>query len=75
MLVQKQITMQGFLVSEPDFGPAYYREHLENMQRWLHDGSLKAKLDVTEGIDHAGEALVGMLQGKNFGKAVLHVRD
>lgn len=44
------------------------------MQKWLSEGSVKAKLHVTEGIDNAAQGLVDMLVGKNFGKAILKVR-
>ncbi|KAF9872284.1 zinc-binding dehydrogenase [Colletotrichum karsti] len=73
-LVSKQITMQGFLVGNPNFGPAHFKDHQESLQNWLSDGSVKAKLSVTEGIDNAAEGLIGMLVGKNFGKAVLKVK-
>ncbi|KAF4978254.1 hypothetical protein FZEAL_5360 [Fusarium zealandicum] len=73
-LVSKQLTMQGFLVATPKFGPAYAKEHQENMQKWLADGSVKAKLYVTEGIDKAADGFIGMLVGDNFGKAVLKIR-
>ena len=66
--------MQGFLVSQPEFGPAYHAEHQETVQRWLADGSFRARLHVTEGIDRAAEGFVGMLRGDNFGKAVLKIR-
>ena len=74
-VVSKRITMEGFIVGDKDFGPAYAKEHQENLQKWLADGSVKAKLSVTEGIDNAAEGLVGIFQGKNFGKAVLKIRD
>jgi NADPH-dependent curcumin reductase CurA len=32
-------------------------------------------MTVTEGIENAAEGLVGMLEGKNFGKAVLKIAD
>ncbi|KAH7013788.1 hypothetical protein EDB80DRAFT_381536 [Ilyonectria destructans] len=73
-LIAKQITMEGFLVGNPKFGRAYAKEHQENMQKWLAEGSVKAKLHVTEGIDNAAQGLVDMLVGKNFGKAILKVR-
>ncbi len=66
--------MEGFLVGTKDFGLAYYEEHQQKVQRWLKDGSIKAKLSVTEGIAKAAEGLVGMLEGRNFGKAVLKVK-
>ncbi|TDZ17160.1 NADP-dependent oxidoreductase RED1 [Colletotrichum orbiculare MAFF 240422] len=73
-LVAKQITLEGFLVGNPKFGPAYFKEHQENVQKWLADGSIKAKIHVTEGIDNAADGLIGMLVGDNFGKAVLKVK-
>lgn len=73
--VQKRILMQGFLVSDPEFGRSYSPEHQKNIQKWLQEGTFKSKLSVTEGIDHAAEAFVGMLEGKNFGKAVLKIKD
>ncbi|KID73728.1 NADP-dependent oxidoreductase RED1 [Metarhizium brunneum] len=74
LVVAKQITMQGFIVSNPEFGPAYYQEHQEKLQQWLADGSFKAKMSYTEGIDRAAEGLVGIFEGKNFGKAVLRIK-
>lgn len=56
-------------------GPKYQHEHQRNVQKWLKDGSIVAKLSVTEGIDNAAEGLVGMLKGENFGKAVLKIAD
>jgi hypothetical protein len=43
--------------------------------QWLADGSIKNKEHIDEGIDHAADALVRMLEGKNFGKAILKVAD
>ncbi|KAI0014754.1 NAD(P)-binding protein [Xylariomycetidae sp. FL0641] len=73
-IVAKLITMQGFLVGQPEFGGAYREEHQKNVQAWIADGSFKAKLHVTEGIDKAAEGFVGMLKGENFGKAVVKIR-
>lgn len=44
------------------------------MQAWIHDGSVKSKLHVTEGIDNAPEGLIGVQTGANFGKAVLKIK-
>ena len=54
-------------------GPKYSAEHQKNVQKWLHEGSFKAEMSVTHGMDHAGEGLLGLFEGKNFGKAVLEV--
>ncbi|KAI4868194.1 NAD(P)-binding protein [Hypoxylon rubiginosum] len=73
-LISKLITMQGFLVGQPEFGGAYFEEHQKQVQKWIADGSFKSKFDVTEGIDKAAEGFVAMLKGENFGKAVLKIR-
>ncbi|KAK3057485.1 hypothetical protein LTR09_001669 [Extremus antarcticus] len=70
---EKRLKMEGFIVS--DLTPKYYKEHQENVQKWLHDGSLTTKLSVTEGMDHAIEGLLGLFEGKNFGKAILRVAE
>lgn len=74
-VVSKRITMQGFIVGDEGFGPAYAQEHQEKVQAWIADGSFKAKLHVTEGIDNAAEGFLGLLKGENFGKAVLKIKD
>lgn len=73
-LVSAQIHMEGFLVATPNFGPAYFQEHQEKLGEWIADGSVKTKLFVTEGIDNAADGFIGLLDGKNFGKAVLKIR-
>lgn len=73
-IVAKSITIQGFLVGTPEFGPVYAKEHQEKFSQWLAEGSVKAKQHVTEGIDNAAEGFIGMLNGENFGKAVLRIR-
>lgn len=75
LIVVKRIRLQGFIVLDESFGPRYSAEHQKNVQKWLHDGSFKAKISVTDGIDNSIEGLLGLLQGKNFGKAVLKIAD
>jgi NADPH-dependent curcumin reductase CurA len=72
--VSKRLTMKGFIVGDK-VGQSYAKEHSEKVQEWLHDGSFKAKISVTDGIDKASEGFVGMLKGENFGKAVLKIAD
>lgn len=75
LIVAKRITFRGFIQSDKDMGPAYYEEWRKNVAKWLHDGTFKTQMSVTEGIDNGPEGFVGMLQGKNFGKAVLKIAD
>jgi NADPH-dependent curcumin reductase CurA len=41
----------------------------------LSEGTFKARVSVTEGIENGPEGFLGMLSGKNFGKAVLQIAD
>ncbi|KAF1944686.1 NAD(P)-binding protein [Clathrospora elynae] len=74
-IVAKRITMRGFIVNDENMGPKHTKEHQEKLQKWLSEGSFKAKISVTEGIDNAVDGFIGMLEGKNFGKAVLQIAD
>ncbi|KAK4946063.1 hypothetical protein LTR10_014865 [Elasticomyces elasticus] len=72
--VAKRLTMTGFMVADANMGPRHVKDHQENVKKWLKDGSFKAKIHETVGMENAGEAFVGMLKGDNFGKAILKVK-
>lgn len=72
---EKRLKMEGFIVGDEYMGPKYHKEHQENVQKWIADGTLKVKMTETKGIDNAPDGLIGMLQGKNFGKAVLVIKE
>lgn len=55
-------------------GPKHADAHIRNMSAWLRDGSFRAKIHEDTGMEKSAEAFVGMLEGKNFGKAVLKVK-
>ena len=74
-IIAKRILMQGFVVGDANFGPKYGKDHQQKVSAWLADGSVKAKLHETRGIEKAAEGFVGMLNGENFGKAVLIIKD
>jgi NADPH-dependent curcumin reductase CurA len=74
-VVTKRLTIRGFIVGDANMGPRYAKEHQEKVAKWLHEGTFKAKVSFTEGIDNAAEGFLGMLEGKNFGKAVLKIAD
>ncbi|KAI0139827.1 hypothetical protein GGR57DRAFT_442024 [Xylariaceae sp. FL1272] len=74
MIVAKSLEVIGFIQGRPGYRDAYFQEHLDTMSKWIADGSFKPKLHFTEGIDKAAEGFVGMLNGDNFGKAVLRIK-
>jgi NADPH-dependent curcumin reductase CurA len=69
----RRIKIQGFIQSDPDFGPKWGKEHKENVAQWIADGSFKTKSHITKGIDNAVDGLLGIFKGENFGKAVVEL--
>jgi len=74
-IVGKRLKIQGFIVGDPNMGPKYAKDHQEKLQKWISDGSFKVQMSVTEGMDNAIDGFLGMLSGKNFGKAVMQIAD
>ncbi|KAG0347032.1 hypothetical protein BG004_000257 [Podila humilis] len=72
-IVGKRITIRGFIVL--DFAEEVGADFQREITQWLKSGELVYKDDITEGLDAAPEAFVGMLQGRNFGKAVVKIAD
>lgn len=70
-VLTKRLTMRGFIVGDAGMGDKYTKEHQENVQKWIKDGSFRTLIHETEGIENAAEGLVGIFYGKNLGKAVL----
>jgi hypothetical protein len=66
----KRMTVRGFIVT--DLAPKYPQAHRE-LAGWYHEGKIKYREDVVEGLEKAPEAFLGLLQGKNFGKLVVKV--
>ena len=72
MILSKSIKMQGFIVSDHrQRAPAF----IDDMTRWLADGSMTYKEHVVDGLENAPEAFLGFFSGANFGKLVVKVSE
>jgi NADPH-dependent curcumin reductase CurA len=69
-VLTSRVRIQGFIVF--DFA-ARYKEALAQLGAWVRDGKLKYREDVVEGLERAPAALIGLLQGRNFGKMLVRV--
>jgi NADPH-dependent curcumin reductase CurA len=69
-VLTKRLTIRGFIVS--DFA-ARHGDFLRDMSGWVREGKVKYKEFVTEGLDSAPEAFIGLLKGANFGKQLVRV--
>lgn len=72
-LLIKRIKMQGFIIFD-DYG-SRYPEFTKQMSAWVSEGKIKYKEHIVEGLESAPQALVDVLQGRNFGKMIVHVAD
>jgi NADPH-dependent curcumin reductase len=66
----KRLTIRGFIVS--DFA-ARHADFLRDMSQWVREGKVKHRESVTEGLDSAPGAFMGLLKGANFGKQLVRV--
>lgn len=70
-LLTRRIKMQGFIIFD-DYAPRF-GEFYQQMSTWLTDGRICYREDVVDGLEHAPETFIGLLQGKNFGKQIIRV--
>jgi NADPH-dependent curcumin reductase CurA len=66
----KRLTFRGFIVR--DFA-SQYPQFLEEMGRWIQEGKIKYREDITDGLENAPRELIGLLRGENFGKKIIRV--
>lgn len=69
-VLRKSLLIRGFIQREfADQRPEFYRQ----AATWLADGRLRHREDIVEGLHNAPKALIGLLEGKNFGKLIIRV--
>jgi hypothetical protein len=70
MITTKRLRMQGFIIFDhSDRYPEFARE----VSGWLRDGSLKHRETIVDGLEHAPEAFIGLLEGGNTGKMLVRL--
>jgi NADPH-dependent curcumin reductase CurA len=69
-LLVNRALIKGFIVSDHnDRAPAFVQE----VAPLVASGRLKFREDIVDGLDHAPDAFIGLLAGKNFGKLMVRV--
>ena len=70
MVVAKNLTIRGFRgSSNVDLLPEMTRE----VGAWLREGRLRYRETIVEGLEHAPEALAGLMRGDNTGKMLVRI--
>ena len=70
-LIVFRARLEGFLIYDYVHR---FPEGLQRLGRWLADGKLTYREDVTEGLENAPAAFIGMLNGENRGKTLVKLR-
>jgi NADPH2:quinone reductase len=70
-VLTKSLTLRGFINYE--FAAEHYPDFLHIVSAGIADGRIRYREDVTEGLENAPAAFMGLLEGRNFGKALVRV--
>lgn len=68
----KQVKVQGFIIS------TYYNRQaafIEDVSKWMQEGRIKYREDITKGLQNAPQAFMGLFKGSNFGKLLVEVSE
>jgi NADPH-dependent curcumin reductase CurA len=72
-ILTKSLTLRGFINYE--FAAEHYAAFLKDVGAGIAAGTIRYREDVTEGLANAPAAFLGLLEGRNFGKALVKVAD
>ena len=72
LLIVFRARMEGFLVN--DYAHRF-DEAAARLARWVAEGKIRWREHVTDGLENAPRAFIGMLRGENRGKALVKVAD
>lgn len=69
-LLVKRATAKGFIVH--DYAERF-PEGAKQMAQWISEGKLKYRETITEGLENAPKAFLGLFKGENIGKQLVKV--
>ncbi|MFB6221737.1 MAG: NADP-dependent oxidoreductase [Halolamina sp.] len=67
-LIETRARVEGLLVR--DFAPRF-AQATADLREWVADGDIAYRETVTEGLENAPDAFVGLFEGENIGKQVV----
>ena len=71
-IIKARATVRGMVVYDHE---DLRLQMVSDCARWLADGRIKYIEDVTDGLENAPEAFCRLMNGQNFGKALVKVAD
>ena len=73
LVISHRLLIQGFI--NFDFAEKLYDEFQREVSKGITNGHIKYREDMVDGLENAPAALIGMLEGKNFGKLIIRIRE
>src|SRR5215472_12973656 len=70
-VLSKSLTLRGYINYE--FAAEHYPAFLRTVTAAIADGRIRYREDITDGLENAPAAFISMLEGRNFGKALVRV--
>jgi NADPH-dependent curcumin reductase CurA len=70
-LLARRVLVQGFIIS--DHWAEFFDPFLQECAPLVRGGQLVYREDIVEGLDAAPSALIGLFEGRNFGKLIVRV--
>lgn len=74
-ILANRILIEGFIISDH-----YVEDGVDNrprwradLARWIREGHIHYREDVTDGLENAPDTFIGMFHGDNFGKTLVRV--
>ncbi|WP_433626914.1 NADP-dependent oxidoreductase [Halomicrococcus sp. NG-SE-24] len=71
-LIETRARVQGFLIG--DFAPRF-GEATRKLGRWVSSGDVEYRETITEGLENAPDAFLGLFEGENIGKQLVKVGE
>jgi NADPH-dependent curcumin reductase CurA len=70
-VLSKSLTLRGYINYE--FAAEHHSSFLRTVGAAVADGRIRYREDITDGLENAPAAFIGMLEGRNFGKALVRI--
>ncbi|MFH5797906.1 NADP-dependent oxidoreductase [Haladaptatus sp. CMAA 1911] len=71
-LIETRATVEGLLVG--DFAPRF-EQGAKQLGKWISEDKIRYRETVTEGLENAPDAFLGLFEGENIGKQLVKVGE
>ena len=70
-ILRRSLLVRGFINTE--FASDHYNNFIKQLSPLVRSGDIRYREDISEGLETAPDAFIGMLAGRNFGKVLVRV--